>query len=75
MELSPLYKQRLENDYQRGFQQGKRLIIESIFRFRFGQLDEELSVVIEALLDIPVEEVPPFVIQFSREDLIARFRN
>jgi len=75
MELSPLYKQRLENDYQRGFKQGKRLIIESIFRFRFGELDEELSAVIEALLDIPVEEVPPFLVDFSREELITRFRN
>ncbi len=75
MELSPLEKQQLENAYQTGLRQGKRLIIESFFRFRFGELDEELSAVIEALLDIPVEEVPPFVMHFSREELIARFRN
>ena len=71
MELSPLYQQRLEA----ATQQGKRLIIEGCFQFRFGELDEELSAVIEALLDIPVEEVPPLVMQFSREELIARFIN
>ena len=75
MELSPLEKQQLENAYQTGLRQGKRLLIESFLRFRFGQVDEELSKVIEALLDIPVEEVPPFLVEFSREELIARFRN
>ncbi len=91
MELSPLYQQRLENATQQGInlglqqgisqgigqglQQGKRLLIENLLRFRFGQIDEELSVVIEPLLEIPAEEISPFLIQFSREELIARFRN
>ena len=71
MELSPLYQQRLDN----AVRQGKRLLIENLLRFRFGQLDEELSAVIEPLLEIPAEEISPFLIQFSREELIARFRN
>jgi flagellar biosynthesis/type III secretory pathway protein FliH len=87
MELSPLYQQRLEAATQQGIKQGisqgvsqglqlgKRLLIENFLQFRFGELDEELSAVIEALLDIPVEEVPPFAIDFSREELIARFIN
>ena len=83
MELSPLYQQRLENATQRGInqgisqglQQGKRLLIENLLRFRFGQLDEQLLAVIEPLLEIPTEEISPFLIQFSREELIARFRN
>jgi hypothetical protein len=82
MELSPLYQQRLENATQQGIkqgisqglQQGKRLFIESFLRFRFGQVDEELSAIIEPLLDVPTEEIPPLVMQFSREELIARFR-
>ena len=58
-----------------GLQQGKRLFIENFLRFRFGELDEELSAVIEPLLEIPAEEIPPLLMQFSREELIARFRN
>ncbi len=79
MELSPLDQQRLENAYQTGLQQGikqgKRLLIESFFRFRFGELDEELSAIIEPLLDVPTEEITPLVMQLSRDELIARFRN
>ena len=87
MELSPLYQQRLEAATQRGInlginqgigqglQQGKGLLIESFLRFRFGQIDEELSAIIEPLLDVPTEEIPPLVMQLSREELIARFRN
>ena len=71
MELSPLYQQRLEN----AVRQGKLLLIENLLRFRFGQLDDELSAVIDPLLEIPAEEISPFLIQFSREELIARFRN
>ncbi|NEP39834.1 MAG: hypothetical protein F6K35_11565 [Okeania sp. SIO2H7] len=71
MELSPLYQQRLDN----AVREGKRLLIENLLRFRFGQLDDELSAVIEPLLEIPTEEISPFLIQFSREELIARFRN
>ena len=87
MELSPLYQQRLEAATQRGInlginqgigqglQQGKGLLIESFLRFRFGQIDEELSAIIEPFRSVPTEEIPPLVMQLSREELIARFRN
>ena len=58
-----------------GLQQGKRLLIENLLRFRFGQIDEELSAIIEPLLDVPTEEITPLVMQLSREELIARFRS
>lgn len=86
MELSPLYEQRLEVATQiginqglqqginQGLQQGKRLLIENFLRFRFGQLDEELSALIEPLLEMPAEEIPPLLMQFSREELIARLK-
>ncbi|NEP40960.1 MAG: hypothetical protein F6K35_17720 [Okeania sp. SIO2H7] len=86
MELSPLYQQRLEAATQRGLQRGinqgvqqglqrgKRLLIENFLRFRFGQLDEELSAIIEPLLEIPPEEIPPLLMEYSREELIDRLR-
>ena len=70
MELSPIYEQRLEA----AVLQGKRLLIENILRFRFGQLDEELSALIEPLLEMPAEEIPPLLMQLPREELIARLR-
>ena len=59
MELSPLYLQRLEEATQRGMQQGieegiqqgiqqgKRPIVESMLQVYFGEIDEELSQLIE----------------------------
>ena len=67
--------QGLQQGINQGLQQGKLLLIENFLRFRFGQLDEELSALIEPLLEMPAEEIPPLLMQFSREELIARLRN
>ena len=60
MELSPLYLQRLEDATQRGIQQGiqrtKRPIVESMLQVYFGDIDEELSQLIEPLIQLePIE--------------------
>ena len=60
MELSPLYLQRLEDATQRGIQQGiqrtKRLMVESMLQVYFGEIDEELSQLIEPLIQLePIE--------------------
>ena len=56
MELSPLYLQRLEDATQRGIQRTKRLMVESMLQVRFGEIDEELSQLIEPLIQLePIE--------------------
>ncbi|MFB2935899.1 hypothetical protein ACE1B6_11655 [Aerosakkonemataceae cyanobacterium BLCC-F154] len=85
MELSPLLLQwreeALHEGEERGLQQGlergarteRRIIIESFLRARFGDLDKELSGIIQPLLELPTEEFAVLLLQLSREELLARF--
>ena len=89
MELSPLLlqweEQALQRGLQRGLQQGeerglqrgvimeRRATIENLLRLRFGVLDEQLSGIIEPLLELPPEEFTALLLQLSREELLARF--
>ncbi|MFB2875548.1 hypothetical protein [Floridanema aerugineum] len=77
MELSPLLLQwrdeALEEGMQQGVRMGKRTMIENALRVRFGNLDEELSGIIEPLLELPPEEIMVLALQLSREELLARF--
>ncbi|HEY9850655.1 MAG TPA: hypothetical protein V6D28_14405 [Leptolyngbyaceae cyanobacterium] len=73
MELSPLLLQWEEQAVQRGARMGKRTMIENALRVRFGNLDEELSGIIEPLLELPPEEIMVLALQLSREELLARF--
>jgi hypothetical protein len=83
MRLSPIYEQRLAEARQEGQQQGlqqgmqteRRITIENLLRVRFGTLDEELVAIIESMLVLPPEEFTPFLLQSSREELLARFRS
>ena len=75
MELSPIYLQRLETATENGVKQGKRIVVENLLRVRFGSLDDELSAIIEPLVELPVEEFTPLLLQLSREELLARFLN
>ncbi|AFY79978.1 hypothetical protein [Oscillatoria acuminata] len=83
MELSPLYLERLENANQRGiqqgiqqgFEQGQRRIVEGMLQAKFGEVDAELSAIIESLLLIPPVEISRLIAQLSREELLARVRN
>ena len=63
--------------FEQGFEQGvrteRRTIIENLLRVRFGNLDEELSGIIEPLLELPPEEFAVLLLQLSREELLARF--
>jgi hypothetical protein len=81
MRLRPLFQERLAEverlAEQRGKQEGKQLVVENLLRVRFGSLDEELSAIIEPLLALPPEEFTLLVlqlVQLSREELLARFR-
>ena len=89
MELSPLYLQRLEEATQRGMQQGiqqgieegiqqgiqqgKRPIVESMLQVYFGEIDEELSQLIEPLIQLEPIEIARMIMQLDRSELLARF--
>ncbi|MFM7355189.1 MAG: flagellar assembly protein H [Microcystis aeruginosa] len=83
MRLSPLYTSRLQEELdagrqqglQQGLQQGERLVIENLLKARFGNLDPDLSVIIDRILLLPVEEFTPLIINLSRTELIAHFSN
>jgi len=90
MRLRPLFQERLaeverlaeqrgkqegkQEGRQEGRQEGKQLVVENLLRIRFGSLDEELSAIIQPLLALPPEEFTPLLVQLSREELLARFR-
>jgi flagellar biosynthesis/type III secretory pathway protein FliH len=82
MRLAPLYEQDRERaieqgvqqGIQQGIQQGQRLLVENLLRTRFGELDSELSRIIDSLLTLPPEEFTPLLLQLSREELLARFQ-
>ncbi|EPF21240.1 RpnC/YadD family protein [Microcystis aeruginosa] len=79
MRLSPLYTSRLQEELdagrQQGLQQGERLVIENLLKARFGNLDPDLSVIIDRILLLPVEEFTPLILNSSRTELIAHFSN
>ena len=56
-------------------QEGQRQVVENLLRFRFGSVDEELSRVVDSLLQLTPEEFTPLCLQLSREDLLARFNS
>ncbi|HAG85839.1 MAG TPA: hypothetical protein DCL61_33040 [Cyanobacteria bacterium UBA12227] len=65
--------QGLRQGLQQGTLQGQRLVLESLFKVRFGNLDEELLAVITALLKLPPEEFTRLTLQLTREELVAQF--
>jgi hypothetical protein len=81
MELSPLYLQRLEDatqvgvqqGVQQGIQQGQRLMVESMLQVKFGVIDEKLSQIIEALIQLEPLERTQLIMLLNREEILARF--
>ncbi|MDJ1172433.1 hypothetical protein PMG71_23675, partial [Roseofilum sp. BLCC_M154] len=69
-------QQGLEQGLKQGIQQGieqQRLMIEALLRTRFGELDEALLDIVEALLKCPPDEFMPLCLNASREELLERF--
>lgn len=58
---------------QIGIQQGHREVILSILKSRFGDLDENLTKIIETLTQMPPDEFTPLLLTLSREELMNRF--
>jgi len=67
-------EQGMERGMERGIQQGERLVVENLLRARFGELDAELSALIDSILTFTPEEFTPLLLQLSREELGRRFR-
>lgn len=88
-QLEELRKQGLQEGLQEGRQEGlqegqqeglktgvereRRAIIESILQVRFGEVDAELTRIINPLMAMSREEFTPLLLQSSREELLARF--
>jgi predicted transposase/invertase (TIGR01784 family) len=70
LKQSRVYQEALEE----GRQEGQREIVEDLLKARFGNLDEELSAIVAALLKLPPAEFTPLLLQLSREELLDRFR-
>ncbi len=87
MKLSEMYEQLLEElkeqKRQEGLEQGReqgekrerRAMVESILQVRFGEVDAELAKIVDKVVNISREEFTPLLLQLSREELLARFRN
>lgn len=81
MQLSPLYEQKLaevkliaqQEGIQVGIQAERRAIVESLFRARFGTIDDELNPIIQPITLLSPEEFAPLLLQLSREELLSRF--
>jgi hypothetical protein len=59
--------------WQEGKQEGQKILLQSILKNRFGELDDELSSIIEPLTQMPEDEIINLALSSSREDLLARF--
>lgn len=81
MRLSPLYEQRLAEATQKGIEQGmgqgvrqgQRIFVENLLRAKFGELDEELTAIIEPLLTLQPADSTALLLNLSRAELLARF--
>ena len=75
MRLLPLYQETIAQAEQTGIQQGEKRVIENLLRVRFGELDAELTQIIDRILLLSPEEFTPLLLQLSREELITRFQS
>jgi len=58
---------------QLGVRTERRDTIESLLKFRFGSLDDQLEAMIEPVLELPPNEFTRLLLQLSREELLTRF--
>jgi hypothetical protein len=81
MNLSPAYLQQREEWKLEGRQEGtleeRYSLIASLLEGRFGNLDEELSSLVEQIAKLPISERTQLLLSLatlSREELLQRFR-
>ena len=88
MQLKPLLDMKLEDTLREGIQQGeqrgiqqgalqeRRAMLQNLLVFRFGDLDAELTAIVEQMLALPPADLTSLIMQLSqlsRGDLLARF--
>lgn len=76
MNLTEAYQEARAQAVQEGVQQERRQVIENLLRFRFGEVDEELSRVVDSLLVLSPDEFARVLLQLpnlSREELLNSF--
>ncbi|WGV29195.1 hypothetical protein [Halotia branconii] len=73
MNLSQAYQQWEDTTKQQARLEGQRQVVENLLRYRFGSVDEELSRIVDSLLQLPPEEFTPLCLQLTREELLTRF--
>ncbi|NES03791.1 MAG: hypothetical protein F6K22_13650 [Okeania sp. SIO2F4] len=82
MNLSPAYLKWREDVRQEGRQEGRqeerKIILESLFKTRFSQLDQELLEVIEIFLNFSADKYAQILIKLvnlSREEILDFIKN
>ncbi|QLE53228.1 hypothetical protein FD724_35465 (plasmid) [Nostoc sp. C057] len=82
MNLTEAYQEARAQAVQEGIEQGvqleRRQVVENLLRFRFGSVDEELSRVVNTLLQLSPDDFAKFLLELSslsREELLARFNS
>lgn len=82
MNLTEAYQEARAAAVQEGVEQGvqleRRQVVENLLRFRFGSVDEELSRVVDNLLQLAPDDFARFLLELSslsREELLARFNS
>jgi hypothetical protein len=73
MNLTQAYEEARAAAVQEGVEQGQRQVVENLLKVRFGAVDDELSRVVNGLLQLSPEEFTPLCLQLTREELLARF--
>jgi len=63
----------IEQGIGQGVRQGQRIFVENLLRAKFGELDEELTAIIEPLLALPPADSTALLLHLSRAELLARF--
>jgi len=63
----------IQQGIELGIQQGKRLMVESMLQVYFGEIDEELSQLIEPLIQLEPIEIARRIMLLDRSQLLAHF--
>jgi len=72
--LTQLYEEAIAQLREEGEQRATLRLIADILRVRFGEVDEELAVIVEEIATLSSDEFTPLLLQLSREELLERFR-
>jgi hypothetical protein len=73
MNLSEAYQEARQQAVQQGRLEMQRALVENLLKSRFGKVDRSLSKVVDSLVQCSPQEVADYLLQWSREKLIAEF--